>query len=127
MPQLRKPPQQDAKSFQPFRNALGVIHAIHTKHNEVVGQLTTQLRRQCFNVTASGMPCKLLKRDTDRECGHPRAPIIQRNDVMGLFSGPGSLGNDSLQAAQEVVSVALGLESQQMILQQGTQNRFPPR
>ena len=61
MPQLRKPPQQDAKRFQPFRNALGVIHAIHTKHNEVVGQLATQLRRQCFNVTASGMPCKLLK------------------------------------------------------------------
>ena len=97
--QLRKAPQQDAKSFQPFRNALGVIHAVHAKHNEVVRQLAPQLCGQGLNIAASGMARELLERNADWERRHPCASVIHRYYIVRLFSGPGSFGYDPFEAA----------------------------
>src|SRR5438105_4429355 len=88
MPQFWEASQQDTKRFQPFWNAFRVIHAVHAKHNKVVGQFATQLSSCRVNVAAGGVARKFLERNADwKRCNSGPAPV-KNNDVVRLLPRP---------------------------------------
>ena len=127
MPQLGVTAQQNAESFKPLGNALGVIHAVDPEDNEVVTQLTSQLNGLGFYFPACGVAGKLVECNANRESGDRGSVLIERNNVVRLFPFRCCFGDDSLDAAQKIKAITVSLKSEQMIVQQRSQDGLAPR
>ena len=86
-----------------------------------------KLGRPDFNLVTGGVIGKFLESNADGERTYPSALAFHDHGVVGVFAKAGGFRDDSLQAAQKVEAVTVGLKPHQMVMQQGTQNLPAPR
>src|SRR5205085_5225586 len=70
---------------------------------------------------------KLFAADADGKSRHRGATAIKGHKIMRIFADADRFRDDPLQAAQEIVAVAIGLEAEQVILEQRAQHGLAPR
>src|SRR5206468_3748124 len=79
-----------------------------------------------FDVGLRGLPGKFFKVDADRECANYGTPSPQTDQWMGYAGLDNSFGKQALQTGHEVCPVMITLETDDVELQQGIQNRRLP-
>src|SRR5438067_24034 len=122
MTQLWIAAQEYAEGLQALGNAFGVIHAVNAENHEIVGQFAAQLGRCCFYFMAFGVVRELIKRDADRESGDSCPAVVQANNVLGVIALRRCFWENSLHTIEEIETIAVSLKSEQMIIEQGTED-----
>src|SRR5205085_5149548 len=69
---------------------------------------------------------KLFVADADGKSRHRGATAIKGHKIMRIFADADRFRDDPLQAAQEIVAVAISLEAEQVILEQRAQHGLAP-